>query len=167
MGECSRAVGGGTGWVTGRGPSSPMGSSSALGGSGWRGVFAPQAAVPVSPGKAAIPGVHQPSPAPGYGPEGPYGPHLVSQGGCDSSQGSGGGCGRCCAGGRSSRDGSRQQPQPRIRARTLLMGRTRLFRLQADKGHLFPFLPPGFALRVLKLVFFHYLLTPVTFPLPS
>lgn len=66
---------------------------------------------------------------------------------------SGGGCGRCCAGGRSSCRRWRHQPQPRSQARTLLVGRTRLFHLQTDKGHFFPFLPPGFALCVLKLYF--------------
>lgn len=45
------------------------------------------------------------------------------------------------------------RPQPGSQAGTLLMGRTRLFHSQADKGHFFPFLPPGFALRVSKLYF--------------
>lgn len=42
---------GGTGWVMSLGPSSPIDGSSALGGSGWRGVFALRAEVPVSLGK--------------------------------------------------------------------------------------------------------------------
>lgn len=43
----------------------------------------------------------------------------------------------------------------------MLLARTRLFHLQADKGHFFPFLPPIFALYVLELSFslFRYLLT--------
>lgn len=41
----------------------------------------------------------------------------------------------------------------RSHAGTLLTGRTRLFHLQADKGHFFSCLPPVVALGVLKLYF--------------